>query len=53
MKTIRKIAALLLIAVMCLTVTGCLHKKDEIAVTIDGIEFTSAYYMCALINANM
>ncbi len=52
MKTIKKIAALLLVAVMVLTVAGC-HKKDEIAVVIDGEEFTSAYYMCALINANM
>jgi len=52
MKTIKKIAALLLVVIMALTVVGC-HKKDEIAVTIDGIKFTSAYYMCALVNANM
>ena len=52
MKTIKRIAALILVMVMALTVAGC-HKKDEIAVTVDGVEFTSAYYMCALINANM
>lgn len=53
MKVFKKIAVLLLVAVMSLSVTGCLHKKDEIAVTINDMEFTSAYYMCALINANM
>ena len=52
MKTIKRIAALLLVTVMALTVVGC-HKKDEIAVTIGDVEFTSAYYMCALINAEM
>lgn len=52
MKIIKKAAALLMVAVMSLSVAGC-HKKDEIAVTINGIEFTSAYYMCALINAYM
>ena len=51
MKVIRKIAALLLVMAMVLTVTGCLHQKDEIAVTVGDAKFTSAYYMCALINA--
>ncbi len=50
MKFIKKIAALLLIAVMMLSVCGC-HKKNEIAVTVGDYEYTSAYYMCALINA--
>ncbi|MBQ4119285.1 MAG: hypothetical protein IJD45_02725 [Clostridia bacterium] len=50
MKFIKKIAAVLLVAVMVLSICGC-HKKDEIAVTIGDNEFTSAYYMCALINA--
>lgn len=50
MKTIKKIAAIILICVMALTVIGC-HPKGEIAVTINDYEFTSAYYMCALINA--
>lgn len=52
MKRIRRVMALLFVMVMVLTAAGC-HKKDEIAVTIDDVEFTSAYYMCALINANM
>ncbi len=50
MKLFKKIAAIVLIAVMALTVCGC-HKKNEIAVTIGDYEYTSAYYMCALINA--
>ncbi len=50
MKTIKKIAAVILVFIMALTAVGC-HPKDEIAVTINDYEFTSAYYMCALINA--
>ena len=51
MKNIKKVFALALVLVMALTVTAC-HKKDEIAVRIGDVEFTSAYYMCALINAD-
>jgi hypothetical protein len=35
---------------MAFSLTAC-HPKDEIAVTINGYEFTSAYYMCAFVNA--
>jgi len=45
------IMALVLVLVIALAVTGC-HKKGEIAVTIGDVEFTSAYYMCALMNAD-
>ncbi len=51
MKTMRKIIALAMVALMVLSLSACLHKKDEIAVTVGDVEFTSAYYMCALINA--
>ncbi len=51
MKTMRKIIALAMVALMVLSLSACLHKKDEIAVTVADVEFTSAYYMCALINA--
>lgn len=51
MKIIKRIAALVLVASMALSMSACLHKKDEIAVTVGDVEFTSAYYMCALINA--
>ncbi len=50
MKIIKKISAAILVLVMAAAVIGC-HKKNEVAVTIDGQEFTSAYYMCAFINS--
>lgn len=51
MKVFKKLSALLLVCLLALSSVGC-HKKNEIAITVDGFEFTSAYYMCALINAN-
>ena len=51
MKIFKRLSAIVLVLVMILSSVGCLHKKNEIAVTIDGFEFTSAYYMCVLINA--
>lgn len=51
MKLLKKIAALLSTVAILLTFVGC-HKKDEIAVTVNDVEFTSAYYMCAFIDAD-
>ncbi len=51
MKLLKKIVALLSAVVILLTFAGC-HKKDEVAVTVNGVEFTSAYYMCAFIDAD-
>ena len=51
MRNVKRIIAAFLLAIMALTVTGC-HKKNEIAVTAKDVEFTSAYYMCALVNAD-
>jgi len=51
MKNIKRVIAAMLLAVIALTATAC-HKKDEIAVTAKTVKFTSAYYMCALINAD-
>ena len=50
MKNIKRIFAALLCMAISLSFAGC-HKKDEIAVSVKDVEFTSAYYMCALINA--
>lgn len=50
MKLIRNILSIALVLVMALSAAAC-HKKDEIAVTVNGFDYTSAYYMCALINA--
>ena len=52
MKMMKKIIALALVSLMALSFAAC-HEKDEIAVKVGDLEFTSAYYMCALINADM
>lgn len=51
MKNLKRILAAALVLAMALTAAAC-HPKDEIAVTVGDLEFTSAYYMCALINAD-
>ncbi len=51
MKNVKRVFALALVLVMALAVAAC-HPKDEVAVKIGDLEFTSAYYMCALINAD-
>lgn len=53
MKLIKRTAALLLALLMVFSMAGCLHKKDEVAVKIGGVEFTSAQYLYALIQADM
>lgn len=50
MKLMKKMVAAVIVLIMTFSITGC-HKKNEIAVTVNGFEYTSAYYMCALINA--
>ncbi len=52
MKQVKRMLAVLLAVLLTFAVVGC-HPKNEIAVTIKGEEFTSAYYMCALIYADM
>ncbi|MDD6478355.1 MAG: hypothetical protein PUF48_00870 [Oscillospiraceae bacterium] len=51
MNSLKKVFAVLLVLAMLFSFAGC-HKKGEIAVTVDGVEFTSAYYMCALVMAD-
>ncbi len=52
MKIVKQLLAVLLSVAMLASFAAC-HPKDEIAVTAGDVEFTSAYYMCALINAKM
>ena len=52
MNVVKRISAAAMVILLCLSFAGC-HKKDETAVTVDGVKFTSAYYMCALIYADM
>ena len=51
MKNLKRMLAAALVLAMALTAAAC-HPKDEIAVTVGDVEFTSAYYMCALIDAD-
>lgn len=51
MKALKRLFAILLAVAMIVTVVGC-HPKDEVAVTVGDYEFTSAYYMCALMAAD-
>lgn len=51
MKSFKRVIALALVFVICLGFAGC-HKKDEIALTIEGNDFTAAYYLCALVFAD-
>ena len=48
---IKRIFAALLCLAISLSFAGC-HKKDEIAVSTGDVEFTSAYYMAALLDAD-
>lgn len=52
MSMFKKIAAACLALLTVLSLAAC-HPKDEVAVTVGDYEFTSAYYMCALIFADM
>lgn len=49
-KIVRLFAVILAIVMMVSSFVGC-HKKDEIAYTIGGREFTSAMYSCVLYTA--
>ncbi len=52
MNIIKKVSATVLVLIMALSVCAC-HPKDEVAVKVGDYEFTSAYYMCALIEADL
>ena len=47
MKNIKKIFAVIMVVCLCLTVVGC-HKKNETAVKVGSLKFTSGYYACVL-----
>ncbi len=52
MNIFKKAACVTIVLCMILSFAGC-HKKNEIAVTVDGYKYTSGYYMCAMVNAYM
>ena len=47
MKLFKKLLAMGLCAALVLSMVGC-HKKNETALTIDGVKITSALYLSAL-----
>ena len=51
MSLIKKLSAIICVLALLMSFTGC-HKKDEIAVTVGDVKFTSAYYMCAFVMAD-
>ena len=51
MKTIKSILSIMLCLALVLSFAGC-HKKGEIAVKFGDVEFTSAMYSMALLNAD-
>ena len=51
MKNIKRLLSVMLILVLTLSFAAC-HEKDEIAVKVGDVEFTSAYYMCAFMETN-
>ena len=52
MKFLKNAAIIMLVAILCLGCTAC-HPKNEVAVTVGEYEFTSGYYLCTLIFADM
>lgn len=51
-KAIKRATALLIAVVICLSFAGC-HQQGEVALRVNGEEFTSAFYSCALLSADM
>ena len=51
MKNFKRLFAAAAAVVMTLSFAGC-HKKNETAISVGDLEFTSAYYMCAFLEAD-
>lgn len=47
MKNIKRIFVVIMVICLCLSVVGC-HKKNETAVKVGSLKFTSGYYACVL-----
>jgi len=52
MSKIKSVIAIALAFILCLSLVGC-HPENEVALTIGGVEITSAMYGCALIQADL
>lgn len=53
MNTLKKSFAIILCLLLSITCFAGCHQKGEIAVTIGDVEFTSGYYACALVFADL
>ena len=53
MKFCKKVLAALMAMLMVFSLTGCLHSKKEVALKIGGVNFTSAQYLYALVQADL
>ncbi len=51
LKNIKRFIAAGMVLALMLSLCAC-HKKDETALTVDGVNFTSAFYSCALLAAD-
>lgn len=52
MKIFKRLIAVICALILIATLTAC-HKKDEVAITIDGIDITSALYLNSLLESDM
>lgn len=52
MNKLKSVISVVLVLLLMLTFTGCLHKQNEIAVEIGNTKFTAAQYSYALFNAD-
>lgn len=50
-KILKRALALVVCAGFCFGLAAC-HPKNEVALNIGGVQFTSAYYSCALVHAD-
>ncbi|MBQ7288800.1 MAG: hypothetical protein IJW78_03615 [Clostridia bacterium] len=51
MNMLKKLTALIMVAAVCFGLVGC-HPKNEVALSVGGKDYTSAFYMCALLQAD-
>ena len=52
MKTLKSLLSVMLVLLLMLSLTGCLHKQNEIAVEIGDSKFSAAIYSYALMTAD-
>ena len=52
MNILKKIFAAVLVLALAVSFCGC-HKKGEVAIKVGDESFTTAYYLCAILEADM